>query len=218
MPRTYDTGLVAPQRTLIRNAVIAALQPLLKANGGYLRKIAVLPRPLRDRSEDEVGLLLSATTELAPAVAVALGKKSMRCVNSDALQWQGSIEVCVYVLSSNARSYVDGRLAAAVVATADLTAEPGIENMLAEVEQLLLGQELDILTTLEPRAAAEDELWTGADITIWEQSYGVLVDLTINPNRGVTGVVTNVQAEDLPDAADPINPIVSTITPLEAPP
>lgn len=218
MPRTYDTGLVAPQRTMIRNAIVAVLAPLLKANGGYLRKVAVLSRPLRDRSEDEVGFLLAATTDQAPAVAVALGKKSMKSVNTDALEWQGSIEVCIYVISSNARSYVEGRLAADVVAATDSTADPGIEVMLAQVEQLLLGQELDILTTLEPRSASEDELWTGADITIWEQSYGVLVQLEVNPNRSVTTIVNNIQVANALDGADPVNPLVTTRTNLEAPP
>jgi len=217
MARTYDTGLSAPQRTLIRAAIATRLAPLLKSNGGYLRKIGVLPRPMRGRSEEEVSLVVQAIDALAPAVLIALGRKRVEPTGTDGLEWRGELEVVVYAASSNARSYVDGRLAADVVAAADDTADPGIEVILQQIEERLLGQDLSIPTSVELREATEDETWTFSDITVWEQHYTMRVTLDINPNRGITQKVTSIEVEDLLDQADPVNPLVTTVTALEAP-
>ncbi len=217
-PLVYDTGLMAPQRTLIRAAIASRLAPLLKANGGFLARIAAMPRPLRSRDEDEIGLLVNQLSGVTPAVLIALGRLPLQSTNTDGREWSGELEIVLYAVSSSARSFVDGRLASDGVAAADPTADPGIEAMLEQIRQLLLGQDLGVNTTSEFRGHAEDELYTFSDITIWEQHYTMQLEIEINPNRAITEIATEVLVDNDLDGADPVNPLVETITQLEAPP
>lgn len=221
--RAFDTGLAAPQRTLIRNKLVERFAPLLKSNGGYVMKLGLLPRPLRNRSEDELSLLGWAIAGVTPAIMFAIGRKVLTSNGTDGREWEGAYEVTIYAASSNQRSYVDGRLSGDVAAIADLTADPGIDVMLEHIEECVLGQEIGIATTLELRESTEDELWTGSDMSIWEQHYTIRATRDINPNRAVTALVTSVHVTTTAvalggDVADPLNPVVETITDLEAPP
>lgn len=221
--RTFDTGLASPQRTLIRNALVTRFAPLLKQNGGYLMKLALLPRPLRDRSEDELSLIGAAISGVTPAILFAIGRKVLTSHSTDGREWEGAFEVTIYAASSNQRAYVDGRLSGDVTAIGDLTADPGIDVMLEHIEECVLGQRLDIATTLELRESTEDELWTGSDMSIWEQHYTIRATRDINPNRAVTAIASSVDVVNMAvalggDLADPLNPVVETITDLEAPP
>lgn len=213
----FDTGLARPQRTLIRQHIAAALAPMLKLNGGYLHKIGVLPRPLRGRDEDELGLLVSAVLGRSPCVLVALGAKSYESIGLDATEELGELEVAIYAVSSNARSFVEGRLEQDAAATSSANADPGIETMLEHCEQLLLGQGLGLSTAHEMRGRTEEEVYTFEEYTVWEQTYALKVSRDINVSRAIADICTVVAVANNLDDADLVNPVVETETTLEVP-
>ena len=218
MTLSYDTGLGAPQRTLIRSAIVSRLQPMLIANGGFLRVIGTVPWTLRSKSDEDIGWLCDAINSQTPAVVIGLGRAEYESIGTTGLEWAAKLEVVLYVASSNARSVVVGRLASDVVAQTDPTADPGIEAMLELVmRQLVLGQDLDISTTHELRLVSEDEVDTFQAYTLWEQRYTIQVQVDINPDRAVMTQATSVDVANDLDGATPINPIVETVTTLEAP-
>lgn len=228
---TYDTGLATSQRSAIRAKVMANLAPLLKSNGLYVRSIVPLARPLHSHDEDGLSLLATQVNGQCPAIVVALGKKTYEAAGSLQVDGRGVLEVCVYVCSANPRNEVDGRLANDVTAATDNTADPGIETMLEHVEQLLDGQDLGIATVYEMIAEVEEEVWTGADFTIFEQVYKLKVDRAINVNRNIATLVTSIAAQTSIDTAQsgvpvpapvgsPANPFLDydpSAIPLEAP-
>lgn len=230
----YDTGLPTSQRSAIRTAVMAKLAPLLKSSNPslYLRAIVPLAMPISaGHDEQALALMNVALAGQAPAVCVALGKKTFEAAGSLEVDGRGILEVHVYVVSSNPRNTVDGRLANDVVAATDNTADPGIETMLEHVGQLLDGQDLGIDTVYEMIAESEDIVWTADDYTIFEQLYRVKVDLAINVDRNITQLVTSIAAQTSIDTAQsgvpvpapvgsPANPFLDydpSAIPLEAP-
>ncbi len=240
----YDTRLPKPQRTIIREGVVARLAPLLKSNGGYLHAIAELPKVARSFGEDsdDRAMLFDALNGRCPAVAVALGGRTSESSGTLATEGRARIVVEVYVASQHARGLVAGRLAADIVATGDatadpvlvpnLTADPGVELVLEHVEQLLLGHSLeddagDALSTIaELRARDEDEVATFADFTVWVQRYEVAVERVINPARALTQLLTSIESHNTESRLAELTPgthdlapltTVSTISPPEEP-
>ena len=219
----FDTGLAQAQRTVLRNAVMNKLAPLLKVNAGYLAAIRPIARMYKGGGdEDGLALIQRALQGQAPAILVALGKRVPKAAGMPASELGlGEVDLGVYVISTHSRDMESGRLASDVVSTADLTADPGIEVMLEHVEQLLEAQDLGVDTIYEPYLTGEDEVHTGADFTIWEQTYRVQVDRDINPSRAI-GLATSFETTHYqPDASAPIpnpaNPIIDHITPLGVP-
>lgn len=229
---TFDTGLPKPQRTLIREALVRRLAPLLKAAGGYLHGIAELPRPLRSiapETEDNT-ILFRVLNGRAPAVAIALGKRTHESSGTLATEGRGTIEVFLYVASQHNRGLVDGRLAADVVSFGSASsvpvvapnklADPGIEVMLEHVEQMLLGHSLededgDELATIgELRETDEDELDTFEDVTVWQQRYEIAVDRIINPARDVTQLLLSIQGNHTESAMLAVTPGTHELAPL----
>lgn len=219
--QVYDTGLLVSQRSAIRAQVIENLAPLLFSNGMYLRAIKPLARPLAGAGDEEgLALINLALGGQAPAVLVALGKKTYEAAGSDYTIGRGILDVVVYVCSANPRAMDVGRLSPDVVSMTDVTADPGIETMLEHVEQLLDGQDIGVHTVYEMLGEAEDVVYSGLDYTIAEQLYRVKVDRVINAERLLTTIATSISATTTLGDNDPNtapNPIVTTITDLEAP-
>jgi hypothetical protein len=221
----FDTGLFRAQRTTLRQALADRIKLMLLPSlgggaAGYLRMIGMLPRPLKDSSVEEIGFLLSFVTQgQSPAVLIALGKKDYDPAGMDfpSTHYRGGVEVVFYVVSTNARGPVEGRLFADVAGSASSQADPGIETILEHLEELLIGQDCDIKTLSELRPSSEDEVFTGAEESIWEQRYTMQVSREINADRLVTGLLTSIENKNNLDGADPANPIVDTITTLEVP-
>jgi hypothetical protein len=214
----FDSGLHRPQRSVIRQALIDRLgstptgngRPLLKSVGGYLAKIAPLPRPLKGDSEEEIALLYIALQGAAPALAVALGRMDFEPAGMGCEEFTGELEVAVYSASQNARAFVDGRLSPDVVAAGDPTADPGIETMLEHVREILCGQEVDIIGVSEMRPKYEDELALGSYITIWEQRFTAIVNVSIDPQRANSDLVTSIDVRQGNDS-------IPSTTQLEVP-
>lgn len=215
---TFDTGLAAPQRTLLRAAILQQMQPLLKVNGGFIKKIASLPYAV-GHSTDDLAWIVEAIDYQVPAVIVALGKQEYESVGTTGLEWEGELEVVLYVASGNARDIVVGRLATDVQGQSDPTADQGIEATLELVmRQLVLGQQFGIATTHEFRATSEEPLVTFAEYTLWEQRYLTRVEVVIDPYRAVTQQAMTVDIQSTQQNIDDTTGItVETIDNLEAP-
>lgn len=222
--RPFDTGLAKPQRTLIRDSIVSRLGALLKtANpAGYIPAFGIraLPRSLRGPGDEEgFGALATELQQTAPCIALVLGRLDYEAVSIDATENSGKLEVIVYIVSRNARGVVEGRLFGDAVAGMSSTAEPGIFTMLEHVRELLIGQKLGVTGVGIMRPTFEDELATFADVTIWEQRYELEVDVDINPQRGITKKLLEIETRNkldgIPDghAHDPLITTVTTLDP-----
>lgn len=224
MPQVFDTGLAVPQRTAIRDAIVARLAPLKKtaipsayiaANG-----VKTIPRPLRgEGDEDGLAMIANALNNQAPAILIAVGKLTYEKGGSEAIEARGELDVVVYVASGHQRSHDAGRLFGDAFASASNSNDPGIFTMLEHVRERLLGQSLGVAGVDVLRAVDEDEIFTGDDATIWEQRYTLDVDVKINPFRGITQVVTEIQGlhklkPDIPDG-HALDPLITTLADLE---
>lgn len=205
----FDTGLGSAQRTLIRRALVAHLgtaptgrgTPLLASAGGYLAAIGELPRPLRDGSEEELGLLGQALQgAVSPALAVALGDQEFGPVGMGGTTYSGELELAIYAVSSNMLSFVAGRLEPDALADTDPTADPGIDTMLEHVRQLLCGTDLAIPTVRQLRPRSEREVATDPGFSIWELRFVLGVDIAIDPQRAVSPVERELDVFETPEA------------------
>lgn len=221
----FDSGLYRPQRSVIRQALVDRLgstltgkgKPLLKSAGGYLAKIGMLPRPLKGESDDELAFIWVALQGAAPSLCVALGSMPMSPIDGNE-EYLGELEIAVYSLSKNLRSLVDGRMSPDAVASGDPTADPGVETMLEHVREILCGQEIGIIGVHEIRPKSEDEVVTDGEGTLWEQRYTVLVEVSVNPQRANSDLVTSIEAQhDLDGLADSDQPFIFTVSELEVP-
>ena len=220
----FDSGLHRPQRAAIRQAIIDRLgststgngRSLLKSAGGYIVKIAPLPRPLRGDSDEELAFVWIALQGATPSLCVALGRMNYTTIGNE--DFLGEMEIAVYSLSKNMRSFVDGRMAPDIVATSDPTADPGVETMMEHVREILAGQEIGLIGThnLEPKS--EEEVCTDGEATLWEQRFTMLVDAFENPQRADSDVQTSIEVrEDLDGLTDSQQPIVDAVFPIEVP-
>lgn len=220
MAHAYDTGLLTSQRQAIRDALLAKLAPLVKTplGGLYVRSLKVIPGQLSGGSEEGLAEIAHHTQGELPAVLIALGGKKNVSIGSDDLEVMGTFEVKVYAASSHQKDDVVGRLYTDAIAVASNRADPGIFTMLEHIEELLVGQELDV-PGVGPMLETDDrELATFADLTVWEQTYEVTATKTINPNRGLTQLLLSIQADHALDVPpEVVDPIVTTITELDPP-
>lgn len=223
----YDTGLTRAQRTLLRAAIATNLADLLKANGGYLRALKSLPLPLRGTSDDDLGWIGEHALGQTPCILIALGRKDYDSVDVSDV-WRGKIDVALYVCSSNLRGYIDGRLETDVVASADSTADPGIDTILEHAEERLLGQSFELgglasQRTSDMRPSSEDEVFTNGEMTVWEQRYSIYVERQVNPDRAVAQNLLTIEGDHSIVDADPADLSATAVMPttvatLEAPP
>ena len=227
--QTYDTGLALPQRTTIRNAVIARLAALktTATPARYVFDVKPLARRFRgEGDEDGMNLLIETFQGSAPAIAVALGRKVYEATDGDAYLSRATLELAVYAVSKHSRGTVEGRLATDVTGDASVTADPGLEAMLEHIEELLLGQAIGVDGVSELRPVSEDEVITAADGSIWEQVYELHVERQINPSRANTTLITSIEgdhrldgiADTNPNSNADLNPLVTTVTDLPVEP
>jgi hypothetical protein len=144
MTWTYDSGLPTPTRTLVRNALIAKLQPLTRAGGGWLE--AVIPIGFSIKGpHDELGidLLWQELGGRTPAIAVAT--TSLKPDDGGAPDTsRGHLTFELYLVSSHRRGLTDGRTAGDAAAAASSAADPGLDAALELAWMYLLGIDLGI--------------------------------------------------------------------------
>jgi hypothetical protein len=220
----FDSGLYRPQRSAIRQALVDRLgttptgngHPLLRSAGGYLVKIGTLPRPLKGDSDEELALVWIALQGATPSLCVALGRMDISSAGNE--EMIGELEIAVYALSKNLRSFVDGRLSPDGVATGDPMADPGVETMMEHVREILYSQDLDFVGVHELWQKSEDEVCTDSEGTLWEQRFRVLVETSVNPQRADSDLVTSIETQhELDGLGDANQPLIRSLSPLEVP-
>lgn len=216
----FDTGLHVAQRTAIRRAAIAKLMPLLKDYGNYVRAIVGISIPSVTVAENDAGLieLANAVAGQTPAVVVALGRK-VPAHTTDPLEQTAELTMTIYVVNSNQRGTLKGRLEVDVVGATDRAADPGLDATLEHVEQLLAGQLLPLEGTGELALVEEDFVGAGDDFTVWQQTYTLTIDRQINPRlRTQNPLITSLQGDHTldgtPEGSD-ADPLVTTVAELE---
>lgn len=213
MAHVFDTGIALAQRTKLRRSVLDLLAPLGRASGGYLHAIEPWGGVIRGYQDElGIGLMHEALVGRSPAVLVALGDRLPTDKHLGGFASRCSVELLVYFYSSSLRGDLEGRVEIDAVGLADNRADPGLDVMLEHVEELLVGQRPGTTPTIKNIVfRGEEEVRTEADFSLWLQRYTVAVDRAINPNRGITEMLTEfrtaVRTSDMPD--DPGDPTVA---------
>jgi hypothetical protein len=224
---TFDTGLSVPQRRLLRDAIVTALAPMLRASGRYCDAVVAYDRPVKTGAEQEIGELIDTLNGRDPAIAVALGRQIFTPdgVRGDRGTHAGTITAFVYYLSRNLRSHM-ARVAGDVRSGQVDTADPGIEVMLEHGLEILTGAKVtdDSGTVHRLIPKDEDELETGADYSLWCQTFEVRVQRDRKLKKGVSQRVTTIVTthDEHPDLTpddhvldgNPQNPLITSETEL----
>jgi hypothetical protein len=213
MPHAYDTGLLIPQRTAIRNAVVTRLQ-LLARPTLYARTVAWLP--VRLNSEEVAPEVIQVLQGNNPALLVALGRGDALAAGMGANRARIEIEVAVYVVTSHGRDMVLGRLSGDV-RSADITQDPGADTMVEHVEELLTGWDMGIPGVEELRLQSENEVATSPDLTVWEVLFSVRCDRTAGRHPVLATLLASIAAAHSAGGADIANPVIETVTTVEEP-
>jgi hypothetical protein len=200
MTHAFDSDLAKPQRTLVRDGVVAALEGLRRPTL-YLAAVVLLPAPIRAGQQHEEAFLREAVSGQTPAVAIALGGRDFESVGTDNIEWTGDLDVHVYCCTTHARGLVAGRTAADVVADADATADPGLETIGEHVFERLAGLPLTAANAAELRPVREEYTFVDADMTVVEQVYKVTVNTDVDPARARTQLALEVDATHTEAAA-----------------
>lgn len=211
--RTYDSGLDKPQRAFLRDCVIAELAPLTKENGAYVAAVVPFWHPITGK--EDTGELLAELNGKAPAIAVVIGDAEFSPLGSEKTSFKKKASVLAYFLSHNQRG-PGYALTGDVRSELDDTKDPGVEVMMEQADQLLVGFQPDddgagTIHKLAP--VNERHVETDGDFTIWEKSYTVLVETRIDQNRAITQAVELLHSEvSLEDGNVDNNPIAVTET------
>lgn len=210
MAHAFDTGLLKPFRTIVVEGAIAALSGLLRANGGYLANVKAYGGVVRTWTDvDGVALLAQSLESQAPAIAIAVGGRDIKPAGQGGFSTQSELEVLVYHVNNNAHDLAIGRLMSDAAGLAVDTRDPGIFVAMEHAEELLVGQRFGNTAMIKQvKPDREDELVTRENLTIWLQSYRVLVTRTVNQYRGVTQMLESIavrttQADDEVNLPDP---------------
>lgn len=182
MAHSFDTGLSAPQRTLIRDGVITLLSPLKRSAGGYLADVAEFGWVVRTYTDVHGIERLMKTINRAPAIAVGLGSlfgaPSPRAMGAGSNSAMGELEILLYCATQHARDQVVGRHKADVVALADDIADPGLDIIMEHARELMLGMYPATATSVKQiKFQSEEELVSDEPITIWLQTYRVTTQI-----------------------------------------
>lgn len=211
MAHAFDTGLTRAQRTLIRAGAVSLLAPLLRSAGGYLQAIIPWGGVVRSYQDLEgIDLLWAAFNGRAPSVAIALGDRVPSPAGMGGFNFTSKLELVAYHYSNHPRDLESGRLEIDVAGLAANTADPGLDVMMEHVEELLIGQRCGASATIKQiRPTREEELRSENGYSLWAQRYEVQVERTINPNRGISQLITEFRA-NVRTSDDPLRTIAAS--------
>lgn len=207
MAHAYDTGLAAPQRTLIQDGVVTLLAGLKRTAvpvAGYLQAVVPWGGVVRTWTDvDGVAMLGEELQGQAPAIAVAVGDLASVPAGTGGFGFKEELELLLYFVSNHARSITRGRAKIDTTGAADVTKDPGLHVMMAHAKELVVGQRCGLSPSTpsikQIRPDREEELLTRPDLTIWLQTYKITTTLTINPNRGVTQLLESLRVRTIED-------------------
>lgn len=227
MPHAFDTGLAAPQLTLLQNGVVALLSPLLDTADppGYLRAVEAWGGLVRGYTDDPgIDLAWATLNGRSPAILVGLGDVVGKAAGMGGFNFTADVELVLYHHNNHQASITRGRSQLDARGAADTTRNPGLHVMRAHALELVIGQRVGAALATNPVGekrrstpsikqvvfAREEELRTENTLTLWAQRFRVTMGITINPNRGVTQMLeelrTVVRPSEVADSVVPDDP------------
>ena len=182
MTHSFDTSAPLPQRTLVRRGAVELLSKLKRSNGGYLQDVRGFGGIVRTYTDEPDIEILQKALGATPAIGVALASRTFETLAIGGRQAKSDLQLLLYFASQHSRDMLVGRHEADIVATADDTADPGLDVMMEHAIELMHGSYPSILTgTIKQiRIKTEQELATSGAVTIWLQTY----DLTLQSYTG----------------------------------
>jgi hypothetical protein len=203
MAQDFNTGLSLAQRTLLRNAVVGQLAPLLRSNGGFLASVkpvtVISDTRLRDLDPEAVAEFKLILDGGGPAIAVGLGRGIGEKIGQAGPHVAKTIDVHIYALSNNARGAL-GRMVQDAASLASNVVDPGVEAALELAEDLLQGYQVGDAgggTIHGLDWVEEDELLTLQDLTIWRAKYEVKAERMKRRGKGITQAIVDLRARQI---------------------
>lgn len=203
MARAFDSGLVAPRRTLLRQSIAAALSSLSHAGGQYLAAVLELPWPVSwSEGADEVGHWIDVVRGRSPVAGVALGGCEWQPQGGAGESWAGELSVSVYLASGNTRGHL-ARVAGDVVGESDHQRDPGLEVIGEHVFERLAGVRFPAIgCQLVPQR--DRWAWVSQELTVLELTLVARLHLLVNPDRDELTVHSSLDARHSDTTADPV--------------
>lgn len=212
MSHTYDSALLAPQRTLIANAMITMLRPLTipglglgGAADGFLEAVISTATGIDSKQdEDEIDLLWSELGARSPAVAICPRDLKVDPTGGPG-QGQGELSIDVYFVTGHERGVTEGRAEGDAIAAASDAADPGMWALLELVWARLYDQKPVGLGTWarELKLVREFEVITAENFTLWKQEWRMKITRNANMYRGLLQKVTDFKTTLEPVGDEP---------------
>lgn len=192
----------------------------LNPGGGYLAEVEAYNGEI-DQSEGPEDIR-RALRGRSPMILVAAVGGSFTPESQSRRRWMRLITMEMYVASNHNRSR-ENRTRSDVVADGDPTADPGIYQIVEDVQQILSGNDLGLsgVGPLSPRR--EDVLLQEKDFTVWRLLYDTATDAHTKPHdfadRQLTDYQINGNLVDddgetvLPDPPNPLAEADGDLTP-----
>ncbi len=182
MRQTIETALIDElKRQLSRE---------LNPGGGYLQTVEEYNGEIdqSDGPED----FIRALRGRSPAILVTAAGGSLSPESVSRRRWRRLISFDLYVASKHNRTR-EHRTRSDVVADGDPTADPGIYQIVENVQQILSGNDLglDGVGPLSPRR--EDVLLQESGFTVWRLVYDTATDAHVQPHGFADRQLTDYQ-------------------------
>lgn len=214
MAHQFATGATAPQRTRLQQGIVSLLSGLKKSAGGYLVEVMAYAFTIDTAADEESVAQFVMALSRAPSIAVHVGERIDQPGGIGGFSFLGEYDLHVYFSTNNMRNQQVGRMEIDSAGLASDTADPGIHIVLEHARELVCGQ---YATTpigadiKQARPFRERAIFTGQQITIWEQLYKVKVQTQLDEFRTVTQLLTSLRMRatlnpsDQPPPAAPLD-------------
>ena len=191
-------------RSNVEAAVVMRLEALTKLRGRYLEKV--------DHYNGELTALRAVEQVMrdllgqAPAVLVVTDTSQARERALNRKRMEETIQVSLLVISANPRSHVS-RKVADVSAVQNLTADPGINQILSDVRQVLLQGRL-IEGARRLRHVSDTAVIEEKEMTGWRSLYEIQVQVFERAPEAYGPVDIIEHRHNLVETTKPTNPVV----------
>lgn len=199
------------ERLAVERAVLAALDGLLRASGGYLEELG-------QYAGEFVGDAESVLTRLrgqAPAILVSTGDGDYDLKAMSRRRGVVALDLEIHIVSAHLRDREARRLGdeAGVQGSGD----PGIYAILADVRDRLMGAELGIPGVMPPIAKTEEAVISLPTVSVFRATYSVRCSVEAQPPAGMpTRPAETVETRiNLPDSPE-VSPVVTAETTPDA--
>jgi len=174
----FDTGLMLPQRTILRRGAVALLSALKRSNGGYLADVIGFGGIVRSYTDDDGISQLMRQFGRTPCIGVQCATREYQTAALGGKQAMSELELLLYFATQHSRDLLSGRQESDVrVEFGDNSADPGLDVMMEHAVELMHGAYPTMLTgtVKQIQIRREQELATDEKMTIWLQTYRVVL-------------------------------------------